>query len=72
MNKAIQFIKAIASNMSEVEKPLIDIRNVLEDGEALGYLGATDEDQEMIEDAHAMVSGWIDAGLTTLDQALKA
>lgn len=72
MSTAFQFIEAIASNMSEVKKSLIDIRNVLEDGEALGYLGATDEDQEMIEEAHAMVTGWIDAGLTTLDQTHEA
>jgi len=69
MTAARQFIEAIASNMSELKKPLAGIRNVLEDGEALAYLGATDDDQEMIEEAHDMVSGWIDAGLETLDQA---
>lgn len=69
MIAARQFIEAVASNMSELKKPLAGIRNVLEDGEALAYLGATDDDQEMIEEAHDMVSGWIDAGLETLDQA---
>lgn len=68
MNEARQFIEAIASNMKEVKKPLASIRNVLEDGEALAYLGVTDEDQEMVEEAHDMVSGWIKAGLETLDQ----
>lgn len=72
MNEARQFIEAIASNMLELKKPLAGIRNVLEDGEALNYLGATDEDQEMIEEAHAMITGWIDAGMTTLDQTYKA
>lgn len=68
MTEARQFIEAIASNMKEVKKPLASIRNVLEDGEALAYLGVTDEDQEMVEEAHDMVSGWIKAGLETLDQ----
>lgn len=68
MNAAREFIEAIASNLEEVQKPLRAIRAVLEDGEALGYLGATDEDQEMVEEAHDMVSGWISAGLETLDQ----
>lgn len=68
MNEARQFIEAIASNMAEVKKPLVSILQVLEDGEALSCLGATDEDQEMIEEAHDMVRGWISAGLETLDQ----
>jgi hypothetical protein len=68
MNAARQFIEAIASNMLELKKPLSAIRDVLEDGEALGYLGATDDDQEMIEEAHAMVTGWIADGCETLDQ----
>jgi hypothetical protein len=68
MNAARQFIEAIASNLEEVKKPLRAILDALEDGEALGYLGATDEDQDMVEEAHDMVSGWISAGLETLDQ----
>lgn len=38
-NAAIEFTAVIGSNMEEVNKPLISIKNVLEDGEALGYLG---------------------------------
>jgi len=72
MNAARQFIEAIASNMAELKKPLIDIRNVLEDGEALTYLGATDDDQEMVEEAHDMVTAWINAGHLTLDQVTEA
>lgn len=68
MNAARQFIEAIASNMTEVKKPLKAIRDTLEDGEALLHLGATDDDQEMVEEAHDMVTQWMDAGLTTLDQ----
>ena len=62
MSNATQFIEAIASNMSEVNKPLSDILAVLEDGEALASLGATDEDQELIEEAHSIVSDKIAAG----------
>ena len=62
MSNAIQFIEAIASNMSEVNKPLASILAVLEDGEALAGLGATDEDQVLIEEAHSIVSDKIAAG----------
>lgn len=72
MNAARQFIEAIGSNMTEMKKPLVDIRNTLEDGEALAYLGATDDDQEMVEEAHSLVTGWIAAGHTTLDQVNEA
>jgi hypothetical protein len=68
MNAARQFIEAIASNMAELKKPLKAICDTLEDGEALEYLGATDEDQEMIEEAHDMVSAWISAGIKTFDE----
>ena len=63
------FIEAIASNMAEVKKPLAAIRDVLEDDEALLHLGITDEDQEMVEEAHDMISRFIKRGLVTLDQA---
>ena len=56
-NAALEFIKAIASNM-----PLRQILEALEDGEALAYLGVTDEDIDMVEEAHAMVSDWIKDG----------
>lgn len=61
-NAAIEFINVIGSNMEEVKKPLISIKNVLEDGEALGYLGVTDEDQKMVEEAHDIISKWIKEG----------
>ena len=61
-NAAIEFINVIGSNMEEVNKPLISIKNALEDGEALGYLGVTDEDQGMVEEAHDIVSNWIKEG----------
>ena len=61
-NLALEFIKAIASNMPEVNKPLRAILEALEDGEALAYLGVTDGDLDMVEEAHAMVSDWIKDG----------
>lgn len=66
--EARQFIDTIASNMPEVNKNLIDILCVLEDGEALMRMGATDDDQEAIECAYALVNEWIDAGNEFLGQ----
>lgn len=68
-SEAISFIEAIASNMVEVYKPLSEIRDVLENDEALADMGATDESQGLIEEAHNLVEAWIDAGYETLDQA---
>ena len=62
MQASIDFIHAIASNMTEVNKSLADIKATLEDGQALLYLGATDADQPMIECAHAIVSDWMNEG----------
>lgn len=56
--KAIDFINAIASNMTETKIHLSDILAVLEDGEALATLGADDSDTEMVEMAHAIVTEW--------------
>ena len=67
-NAALEFIKAIASNMPEVNKPLQAILEALEDGEALAYLGVTDEDLDMVEEAHAMVSDWIKDGKRILGE----
>lgn len=67
-NAAFDFIKAIASNMPEVNKPLCAILEVLEDGEALAYLGVTDEDLDMVEEAHAVVSDWIKDGKRLLGE----
>lgn len=61
-HQARDFIIAIASNMTECNILLSDIANVLTDGEALLYLGATDADQPMIEHAHALVSDLIKSG----------
>ena len=61
-NAAFDFIKVIAGNMTEEIKQLRAILDVLEDGEALAYLGVTDEDLDMVEEAHAMVSDWIKDG----------
>lgn len=70
MNKdALDFIAAIASNMREVNKPLADIRDTLTDGEALMHLGADDSDQPMIEEAHSIVTGWMEAGHRSYEEA---
>ena len=68
-NAALEFIKAIASNMPEVNKPLSAILEALEDGEALAYLGVTDDDLNMVEEAHAMVSDWIKDGKRLLGES---
>ena len=65
---AFDFIKAIASNMPEVNKPLWAILEALEDGEALDYLGVSDDDLDMVEEAHAMVSDWIKDGKRLLGE----
>ena len=67
-NAALEFIEAIASNMPEVNKSLRAILEALEDGEALDYLGVTDEDLDMVEEAHAMVSDWIKDGKRLLGE----
>lgn len=59
---AREFIGAIASNMPEQRILLSDIANALTDGEALFHLGATDEDQPMVEHAYALVSELISSG----------
>jgi len=59
---ALEFIAAIASNMTDQPILLSGIADVLADGEALLYLGATDDDQPMIEYAHAFVSELISSG----------
>ena len=67
-NAALSFIEAIASNMPEVNKPLRAILDALEDGEALAYLGVSDEDLSLVEEAHAMVSDWIKDGKRTFGE----
>ena len=59
---ALEFIGAIASNMTDQRILLSDIVNVLTDGEALFHLGTTDEDQPMIEHAYSLVSELINSG----------
>lgn len=68
MNASIEFIKAIASNFAETKVELADIKNVLEDGAALADLGATDDDQEMVETAHALICEWMAEGKEFLGQ----
>lgn len=60
--KALEFIGAIASNMTDQRILLTDIVNVLTDGEALSHLGATNDDQAMIEHAYSLVSELINSG----------
>ena len=43
--------------------PLATIKSVLEDGQALAALGADDDDQEAVEDAHETVCSWMIGGL---------
>ena len=59
---AIQLIEAIASNINTHYKVWDEIKAVLEDGEALIYLGVTEEDQETVEGAHAHVCRMIEDG----------
>lgn len=65
---ALDLINAIAEEMTLGAPDLSHIRNVTEDGEALAELGLSDEDQEMVEEAHWMLTEWMDKGFTTLDQ----
>ena len=67
-NAAFDFIKVIAGTMTDEIKQLRAILDVLEDGEALAYLGVTDEDLDMVEEAHAMVSDWIKDGKSLLGE----
>ena len=69
-NAAFEFIEAIASNLPEVRKPLRAILDALEDGEALAHLGVSDEDLDMVEEAHAMVSDWIKDGKLILGEVV--
>lgn len=57
-NQAIQFIQTIASYMADTKIRLSDIIDVLEDGEALASLGVTDEESELVEMAHGIVTEW--------------
>lgn len=66
MTTANDLIETIAGNMTEVNKPLKTILATLEDGEALVYLGVTDEDQEAVEDAHDVIKTMLQAGKVTL------
>ena len=59
---ALEFIGAIASNIRAQRILLSDIVDVLNDGEALFHLGATDEDQPMVEHAYALVVELISSG----------
>ncbi len=56
MITAFGVLEMIAGNMNEVNKPIQAMIDTLEDGEALAYLGVTDEDQEAVEHAHALLT----------------
>lgn len=70
--KANEIIRMIADNANTSMAPstdprsmiaLSDIKAVLEDGEALFAFGFEDCDQEVIEEAHETICGWIICGL---------
>lgn len=61
----IEFAEMIASNMDGYKKPLTDILDVLEDGEALSKLG-TDADLEIVESTHELLSRWVKSGIRYL------
>lgn len=62
---AQSIIDAITYNIQgQVE--LSDVKEVLEDGEALGYLGVEDCDQEFVEEAHSIICERIENGGTYL------
>ena len=62
---AQSIIDAITYNIQgKVE--LVDIKKTLEDGEALGYLGVEDCDQEFVEEAHSIICERIENGGTYL------
>lgn len=56
MNR-FEIIQAIIANIG---RDLRGIRYALEDGEALAYIGVTDEDQLEVELAHTMVVDCLD------------
>jgi hypothetical protein len=64
----MQLIRRISEQLAEPGRQanLQDIRNVLEDGQALAAMGVTDADQETVELAHATVTGWQEENYTRL------
>ena len=68
MNQAIIFIQAIGQELTEMNPLLQDILYVLEDGDAMERMGVTDDDQELVEEAHSWVQSWIDEGKQYLGQ----
>ena len=58
---AQSIIDAITYNI-QGKAELADIKNTLEDGEALGYLGVEDCDQEFVEEAHSIICERIENG----------
>lgn len=64
---AIELINTIAQESGCFE--LEFIRNVTEDGANLSQLGVGDDDQEMVEEAHWMLTEWMRKGLTSLPEA---
>lgn len=58
---AQSIIDAITYNI-QGKAELVDIKNTLEDGEALGYLGVEDCDQKFAEEAHSIICERIENG----------
>ena len=62
MEKALNIIHLIASEISDQHIFLSDIADVLADGEALRHLGISDDDQTAVECASALVLELIQSG----------
>ena len=69
---ANEIIRMIADDLNMSPAPatdprsmiaLQDIKAALEDGAALLAYAFGDDVQQLVEDAHDLVSGWIDAGI---------
>lgn len=56
--KALDLINLIGWQLEDTSHTLTDVKNVLEDGKALAGLGIYD--QETVEEAHAIVDGWME------------
>lgn len=65
---SLEIINACADSVDGADTELATICNGLEDGAALASLGYTDDDQEAIECAHALVVDAIKAGKVTANQ----
>lgn len=69
---ALQLINQFADDLDGLATELYRVREGLEDGEALSFFGLTDADQELVEEAHTIVVGWIDAGHYSYAEAIAS